>query len=585
MKKRFKRMLAMALLAALILSGGVFAWAAEDPVVESGTETGMDSVEDIEPEVGDPLPKPLGFDFRSVFVSPGTGSSAFTVTITGAASTDKTGKDINYGIAGYDPKTQKASGLTGQSWQSPDNAGTVTFNSVTSMYIVITSSTDISKPPADYYNSSTSADRGVAFQLPAENLYNQMEAVPRSNVVQKSGEITIKNTKKDLVYAAFDTTEGKLVTGWKEGNAGELTLSYEAPATNLVLAVTRVDPTKKHFIEPVTPVVVPGGDVAFTKTGFSRRTGMAVLTIQVTPGLEYTVANEDGKVLDLVQRVKWQITAETEAGLNIMPDETDFYRAPSGATEIRFRVPPGGKYKIVTRFPNGITSRVDNPYPTLSTMGNLERQTVYDTKSGFYVYEYTVYPACTAAEYAAINTRSGKTTPYYQAKTDTLKFTAYTIPFDLCKVVARPISLTESGEGTPSPGQGSPTQETMPPVLNKSVIGTGETPDGQRLTAGTWDPDNSPFASGKAAVEDALGSDAGQLLDPQNFSGAALASVAIEPFTMIVLYDWNGKPSSALYFYDGAWYLTETVDLEDGTYMVNFRDGINGYVDFADPAA
>ena len=277
MKKRFKRMLAMALLAALILSSGVFALAAEDPVVESGTETGMDSVEDIEPEVGTPLPKPLGFDFRSVYVSSEAGSSAFKVTIISAATKDGKGRIINYGIAGYDSQTKKASELPGQSWQTPDNTGTVTFNRVSSTNFIITSATDTSKDPASYYNSSTSEDRGVEFSLPAANLYNHMEPVPQSDVVRKRGEITINNTKGNQVYAVFDTTDGKLITGWKEGNAGKLTLFYQAPATNVVLAVTRIDPSKEKFIVPVTPVVVPGGDVAFTKIGFSDRTAMGVL--------------------------------------------------------------------------------------------------------------------------------------------------------------------------------------------------------------------------------------------------------------------------------------------------------------------
>lgn len=511
-----------------------------------------------------------------------TGSSAFNVTIVKAAIKDGRGRLINYGIAGYDSQTKKASELPGQSWQTPDNTGTVTFNRVTSTNFIITSTTDTSKSPAEYYNSSTSADRGVAFQLPAENLYNQMEPVDSADVTREDRAITIKNTKKDQVYAVFDTTEAKLITRWVVGNGGEKTFLFEKPVTNAVLAVTRMDPAQKHFIIPVTPVVVPGGDVAFTKTGFSNWTGMAVLTVTVTDGFEYAVANEDGKVLNLSQRVRWQVSAETEGGLNVMPDETNFYRAPSGATQIRFRVPPGGRYKIVTRVPDGITSRVVDPYQTLSVDNNLTWRDLYDRSRGYWIREYTVKPACPVAEYAARNTRTGQTTKYYSSKTGTLTFKS-DFSYDLSTVVARPISLT-SGEGTPSPGQGSPTQETMPPVLNKPVTGTGETQDGQRLTAETWEPYNSPFESGSAAVENALSSEAGKSLDPQNFSGAALATVAMDPFTMIVLYDWDGKPSSALYFYDGEWYSTEPIVLEDGTYMVNFRDGIAGFIDFSDSA-
>ena len=174
-------------------------------------------------------------------------------------------------------------------------------------------------------------------------------------------------------------------------------------------------------------------------------------------------------------------------------------------------------------------------------------------------------------------------TRYYWSPSGEVLFDAY-MPEDSIEVVALPISLSVSGEGTPSPGQGSPTRETMPPVLNKSLSGRGETQDGQSLTVGPWDANNSSFASGNAAVEDALGSGVGHLLDPQSFSGAALASVSVDPFTMLLLYGWDGKPSSALYYYNDQWFSTPLVDLEDGTYMVNLKEGIVGYIDLTDLA-
>ena len=313
---------------------------------------------------------------------------------------------------------------------------------------------------------------------------------------------------------------------------------------------------------------------------------MAVLTIQATPGLEYAIAKEDGQILNISQRLRWGITAETEEEFNVMADSMNFYAAPAQGNKILFRVPAGGRYYVITRFPDGSISKPDAPYQVDSVKGNGNILGPYeDPDTGEKYAKIVVRPASEYSRYAATNTVTGKTTSYYSPVNGVVNFDAYNVmPMESIVIVAQPIPLTGADGNTPSPGQGSPTRDTMPPVLNKSLSGSGETQDGQSLTAGPWDANNSSFASGNAAVEDALGSGVGQLLDPQSFSGAVLASISVDPFTMLLLYGWDGKPSSALYYYDDQWFSTPLVDLEDGTYLVNFKEGIFGYIDITDLA-
>lgn len=570
MKKQFKRMLAMLLLAAMVLSCGVFALAAEG----TGTNNGV--------EVGKPLPTVDGFDYRNVIVSQTSDSTAYTLTILEAKASSSTTRELVYGIAKFNRDSGKAEDMAKPGWVSPDAMGHVSFKDVTDEDVIITTvdrTSSQAKTPAERFNNDKV---GIKFVLPTMNVYNAMQPVDDSEVHKESISVTILHTKPEREYALFDCREGKLVTLWETGTGGELTLGFEKSLFDVVVAVTRVWKSDVPYIEPATPVVVPGGDVALTKVGFSPRTAMAVLTIQATPGLEYAIAQENGQILNINQRVKWGITAETEDEFNVLADSTNFYAAPAQGNEIRFRVPAGGKYFVVTRFPNGTTSRPDTPYQTKSVEGN-------DTTLGPYTdpdtgKEYTlviISPASQYSQYAARNTKTGETTGYYYSAEGIVRFKAY-MPTDSTEVIARPIPLTGTSETGPSTGQVSPGRETMPPVLNKPVNGTGETPDGQSLTAGPWDSNSSPFATGKDAVEDALGSGVGQMLNPKDFSGAALAGIAVEPTTMIVLYDWEGKPSSALYYYEKQWYSAPVVDLGDGTYMVNLREGLVGYIDIAE---
>ena len=130
MKKRFKRMLAMALLAAMILSGGIPALAAEDPAVESELTAGIDTsdpgaVGDAEDQASDgdpepnPLPQDVGFNLRNVSVSRIPDSDKFTVTIIHAKKIDERGRKTKYGIAEYDMTSKKAIDIEGRTTWVP----------------------------------------------------------------------------------------------------------------------------------------------------------------------------------------------------------------------------------------------------------------------------------------------------------------------------------------------------------------------------------------------------------------------------------------------------------------------------------
>lgn len=415
------------------------------------------------------------------------------------------------------------------------------------------------------------------------DLYNTLQTVDPSHVRKTRTSIIVSHTETTRQYSVFDQNSKTVITEWIQGSGGEIGFVLEKFPPSELVVVTRFTDSEQYIV-PVVPVVAPEADPAMTKTGFSQRTWMAVLTIEATPGLAYAIADENGHILNRKERQEWGITAETESEFNVMTDDMDFYSTASEGSEIRFRVPPGGRYFIVTRFPNGMTSRPAKAYQTLAATTNVRYTEYYDYRYKKIFLNVVIEPASTYSMYAVRNTETGEMTLFQRAVGGgvLLKTRTPSGDEDKLEILGKPLPLAEVSENTTSTGQVSPGRETMPPVLNKPVNGTGETQDGQSLTAGPWDSNSSPFATGKDAVEDALGSGVGQLLNPKDFSGAALAGIAVEPTTMIVLYDWEGKPSSALYYYEQQWYSAPVVDLGDGTYMVNLREGLVGYIDIAE---
>lgn len=571
MRKTVSLLLVLVLLVSLFLSSGVSVLAAEGTEPEAGAAPDGES-EEQEP-LGDPPILTEGFDYRNVIFRPMEDTSIYAIVILRAAKSSSSGMFMRYGIAAYDPQTGKASPIPEQGWQSPDKNGRVTFNGISETYFVLTSTdtrTASSQTPDEFYNTSKSKTKGAKYVLPTRNVYNLIEPVDPADVERSGGNsVTVKHTELTREYALFETQTGQLITEWENGTGSYLLLVYTTIVPDTAVVVTKLkDGT---FIKPDIPPLEPGADLAFTKAGFSPLTVMAVLTIQATPGLAYAVADENGHILNASERLQWGITAETENELNVMADETDFYPAPEAGNEIRFRVPPGGRYFVVTRLPEGTTSRVDKPYQTPAVGDNIRRVVYHDPLIGWHLV-VTVIPAASYSEYAVRDNEVQKTTPYFPVKNQR-------VDIDLGRetksftVLARPIPLT-----TTPPGQNSPSQGPFPPVLEKSMRGFGATLEGKTIEV---DPFAS-FGESDVAVEAALTSDAGNGLDPSTFVGAVVGLVAVgindEAFPMVVLYDGDGKPSVALYCYDDAWRKTEDIDIFGKDYTVYFQDGLNGDV-------
>lgn len=244
MKKRFKRMLAMMLVAAMLLSGGVPALAAEE--TEAVTETDV--------EVGGPLPTVDGFDVRNVYVSQTPGTTSYTINILEAKNTSSAGKPLVFGIAKYDKDTGKAEAMPEQKWMSPDGMKRVTFKDVSGVYFILTSvDSDSSRTmtPADRFNKD---NIGLKFVLPTMNVYDAMQPEDPSKVTKRSDSVVIRNTDPDRAYNLFDSRAGRLVTDWVIGTGEDVTIPFEKTLYDVVVAVTHVWKSKEPYIKPDTPM-------------------------------------------------------------------------------------------------------------------------------------------------------------------------------------------------------------------------------------------------------------------------------------------------------------------------------------------
>ncbi len=572
MRKTVSLLLVMVLLASLFLSSGISAFAADGEEPEASTAPDGET-EEQEP-VGDPLPQDVGFNYRNVYISRIPDSDSFTVTILHTRLVDKTGMKLQYGIASYNVEHNAAEDIEGTEWEVPDEESRIVFKGINETAIVLTAA-PVATPmtPAMYFNAHPTETRGVAFAMPEKNVYNLMAPSDPSDVRRENNVFFVNNTKTTREYVLYDTREAKLLTNWERGDEGQTIIAASTVVPETTLVESRLTPEALPYIVPDIPPVTPGADPAFTETGFDAVTGMATLTITTTPGFAYALASgEDGHILGIDERLPWGIAAQTEEKLYVTADETNFYSTPTEGGTIRFRVPPGGSYYVVTRLPNGVTARPDKPYQTLSVDKNWWHNLYYDTTKGADYWLYTVFPASIYSEYALINPISGFASIYYPVKNNTVQIRSYELSYDV-KVIARPIPLPV----TP-PGQNSPSQETFPPVLDKHMGGFGATIDNKTLKV----EDFAPYGDGKTAVEDALRSEAGKTLDPASFTGAVVGLVTVgvkeDVFHMVVLYDGEGKPSAALYYYDGSWRLAVSVEVDEKDYSVYFEDGINGDV-------
>ncbi len=603
MRKYISFLLALTLSLSLLLSGCAAAQMEDRAKVEDQPGEDMETLETAEENmqsadgaqvnlmsanstedqtlVGDPLIGKLGFDLRNVYVVKEADADGYVVTILDAKKTDTSGNVWKYGIAAYDRATGKASNIERYQWMTPDSAGRITFQGVSEPSFILTSakSADAEKhTPAEYYNMTTDPNaRGWPYVLPTENIYNLMETVKDSDVIRFGSEIVIYHTKDTREYALFDNRGGKLITEWKKGTGGEVHFLLKSTSANTVVAVTRITESALPYIVPYIPPVIPGADPARTRAGFSERTGNAVLTLEATPGMTYAIAAEDGHILSHDERMQWGITAESEYGINVMADDTNFYATPADGSKILFRVPPGGRYFVVTRLPNGTTSMPTTPYQTTTVVNNIRFVAHWDKARRSWITVVTIYPASSYSEYALRAKATHITTLYKRAVNDKVEIESYILYAKDLDILARPIPLQPSqgdNTGTPSPGR----EGTLPPVLDMPVSGTGQTASNGGITAEPW----SPLGNGETATAAALASEAGKNLDPNVISGAVPVIVRVkdveDPVTLIVFYDWNSKPTAALYYYGDNWYTAKVQSAQGGKFTVSFEQGFKGSI-------
>lgn len=587
------RLLALLLLAAMLLSNGCIAMASEgvsgekeDPpvAVEISPEPADPSGE--EPSVEDPIPTIWGFNVRNVYVSKQPTEQTYTITIYDASTSQEFGQNIRYGIAEYDLRTKKAVDIQGREreWIRADDEGRVVFAGIYSKAVVITT--------MDWYESQlrTPAFRfnyegqGLKFVLPTEDVYNLLQPVPDSAWERTGNRIVVHGSKTNQEYALFEGRQGRLITSWYRGSGKDFVFEYGSFPKGNIFPVTHLLPSELPYIVPVTPSVAPGADPASTKPGFSPRTGLAVLTLQATPGFAYALAAEDGHILTRQDRLQWGVTAETETELSVLPDGTNFYATPAIGNEIRFRVPPGGSYYIITRLPDGTTVTTDEPYQTPAVGGNEQiRGPFWQHATGRWYVSIYIIPASAYSLYAAVSKKTGEMTGPVKAKDGAVILETY-IPKEEIEIRGFPIPLqNEEDVGT---GQASPVRNKFPPVVDQPEKGTGTLRDGRTITVGPWEPDESYFTDRKTLVELALTSLVGGMLEADKFSAASLASITVEgmeaPITLIIFYDGDGEPCDAMYYYPGFWNYAAVVNFGDGTYTLHFTEDLEGYVSMND---
>ena len=152
--------------------------------------------------------------------------------------------------------------------------------------------------------------------------------------------------------------------------------------------------------------------------------------------------------------MQWGITAESEYGINVMADDTNFYATPADGSKILFRVPPGGRYYVVTRLPNGTTSMPTTPYQTTTVVNNIRFVAHWDKARRSWITVVTIYPASSYSEYALRAKATHITTLYKRAVNDKVEIESYILYAKDLDILARPIPLQSSegtNTGTPSP--------------------------------------------------------------------------------------------------------------------------------------
>lgn len=159
-----------------------------------------------------------------------------------------------------------------------------------------------------------------------------------------------------------------------------------------------------------------GADSAHTKTGFDERTGgQGLLIIETTEGFAYAIAKENGEILTEKEKIFWSVTADTDdidKGMTVTVNEWGFYAAPAIGNQIRFRVPPGGKYYRVTRLDDGTVVRSE----LLQVPSTGKNITISDNpQRGRPKTLIKIDPVSGFAEYATVDKRTGQVNDFVPA--------------------------------------------------------------------------------------------------------------------------------------------------------------------------
>lgn len=409
-----------------------------------------------------PMPTPPerqdGFTYRDIFFTK-TGSF-FNNKIT--VRNINTSLNYVYGVAGYNVNTGMAEEIPERGWYKPKD-GAVTFPILFGSTFVVTSDGEPeskSKTPAQRFNDG----RGVKVVAPGPEQYALMRPVIASAVIRMGNTLVIRRTRITEQYTLINLNTGYPIYMWLDGVGGDLGFDFEKYPDFPVMAVER-DKSPKGLFVPARPLLVPGADPAHTQASFDERTAQGLLTVDVTDGFAYAVADENGIPLDRKKKLFWSVTADTDQGLTVTEDELGFYEAPAVGKKILFRVPPGGTYHMLTRLDDGSVVKSD-PITVPSTGRNLKVRTVQE--GGRNVTEVRIEPVSFFAEYATKEEATGKVNQFLRppANTDLLRFTT-SLSQDDFVVVARPRPFSGPQPFPPFPPEssGEPQAENALPTL------------------------------------------------------------------------------------------------------------------------
>ena len=377
--------------------------------------------------------RPDGFTYRDLFIVPTGSFASYRLTIKKV----DTSLDYRYGVADYNVNTRLATDIPERGWYKAKD-GQVTFPILFGAAFVVTSDGAVesqTSTPAQRFN----AGRGVKVVAPGSDQFYIMRPVIPSAVVRSGNTLVIRRTSVTQQYALINLKTGYPVYMWIDGNGGDLGFDYETFPTEPLMAVTRAKDHNAGRIVPARPMLIPGADPANTKTGFDERTGQGLLIIETTDGFAYAIAKENGEILTEKEKIFWSVTADTDdidKGMTVTVNEWGFYAAPAVGNQIRFRVPPGGKYYMVTRMDDGTVVHSE----LLQVPSTGRNVTIGDNpQRGRPKTLIKIDPVSEFAEYATVDKRTGQVNDFVPAPKDLYFMRIETnIPKDQVGIAARP---------------------------------------------------------------------------------------------------------------------------------------------------